>query len=69
MAKKEEMEITINKNGEVEIHVQGAGGSTCLKMTKELEEALGIVKGREKTSEFYKEESPVREHIRQEENS
>ncbi len=67
MAKKEEMEITINKNGEVEIHVQGVDGTSCLKLTKELEEALGIVTGREKTSEFYKEESPVTTHINQEE--
>jgi len=66
MAKKEEMEITINKNGEVEIHVQGVDGSSCLELTKDLEEALGIVRGREKTSEYYKEETPAVTHINQE---
>ncbi len=66
MAKKEEMEITINKNGEVEIHVQGVDGTSCLKLTKELEEALGIVTNREKTSEFYKEEESINIHQEEE---
>jgi hypothetical protein len=37
----QEMEITINKNGQVEVHVRGVKGDACLQLTKELEAALG----------------------------
>ncbi len=63
MAKKQELEITIDKNGDVQIHVQGVDGSSCLEMTKEFEEALGIVQQREKTSEYYKEDDNEKVHI------
>jgi hypothetical protein len=56
MAKKQEMEISIDKNGKVQIHVQGMNGKKCMDLTKDLEDALGVVTAREKTSEYYKEE-------------
>ena len=37
----QEIEITIDKNGQVQIHVLGATGSTCLDLTQGLEAALG----------------------------
>ncbi len=37
----EEVEIVINKKGEVEVHVRGAKGPVCLEITRELEQALG----------------------------
>jgi hypothetical protein len=37
----QEVEITIAKNGQVQIHVRGAKGKKCLDLTKELELALG----------------------------
>ena len=37
--------------------VKGLKGKKCLEVTKELEEALGIVKSREKTAEFYQTET------------
>lgn len=55
MAKKQEMEISIDDNGNVSIKVIGAEGKECLEMTKEIEAALGIVTDRQKTSEFYVE--------------
>ncbi len=57
MAKKQEMEITIERDGKVQIHVQGVDGTSCLELTKELEEALGVVTAQEKTGEYYKEET------------
>lgn len=63
MAEKQELEITINKKGDVQIHVQGVDGKSCLEMTKELEEALGIVTLRENTSEFYKQENTQESEI------
>ncbi|HOU43278.1 MAG TPA: DUF2997 domain-containing protein [Anaerolineaceae bacterium] len=37
----QEIEITINKQGQVEVHVRGVKGKTCLELTRALEEALG----------------------------
>ena len=37
----EELEITINPNGQVEVRVRGVKGSACLEITKGLEDALG----------------------------
>lgn len=37
----EEIEVTIGKDGQVQIQVRGAQGLSCLELTKELEEALG----------------------------
>jgi len=37
----EEVEITIDKNGQVKVHVRGAKGQACLDITQSLEELLG----------------------------
>ncbi len=37
----QEIEITIDKTGQVVIHVQGAKGMVCIDLTKDLEKALG----------------------------
>ncbi len=37
----EEIEVTIGKDGQVQIQVRGVKGLKCLEITKELEEALG----------------------------
>ncbi|MGL5512527.1 MAG: DUF2997 domain-containing protein [Sporomusa sp.] len=52
---KEELEITIQPDGQVSIKVAGAKGGKCLDMTKPLEEALGQVKVREMTPEYYQQ--------------
>ena len=36
-----ELEVTINKDGEVQILVKGVVGKRCLLVTKELEKLLG----------------------------
>lgn len=56
MSKKEELEISISNTGEVTVNVIGAKGSSCIGMTKDLEESLGVVKKFEKKSEFYQKE-------------
>lgn len=56
MSKKEELEISISNTGEVMINVIGAKGKSCIDMTKDLEESLGIIKSFEKKSEFYQQE-------------
>ena len=37
----QEIEVTIDENGEVKIHVHGTQGTTCLDLTADLEAALG----------------------------
>jgi hypothetical protein len=53
MAKRREIQFKIDDDGNVSIEVKGATGSECERITREIEEALGIVQSRERTSEFY----------------
>ncbi len=48
----QEIDVYIEKNGEVKIEVRGAKGTTCLDLTRDLEAALGgEVLSREMTPE------------------
>lgn len=60
--KKQELDIEISSDGTVKINVQSAKGTSCLDITKDLEESLGIVIEREKKSSFY--ESDDRDQIK-----
>ena len=53
MATKVEMIVTISPTGEVHVKTSGLKGAECIDETKDLEKALGRVKTREKTSEYY----------------
>lgn len=64
MAVKQELEITITPDGEVKIEVKGVKGSSCVDLTKDIEEALGTVKARENTSEFYQQETQQGQRIK-----
>lgn len=58
----QEIEVTINKDGQMELHVRGVKGEACLDITRPLEEALGgEVLLREMTSEA--QEPPATEQI------
>lgn len=37
----QEIEVTINKDGQVEVRVRGVKGNACLDITRPLEDALG----------------------------
>lgn len=37
----QEIEVTIGKDGQVQLQVRGVSGLQCLTITKELEDALG----------------------------
>ncbi|MFA5624877.1 MAG: DUF2997 domain-containing protein [Bradymonadales bacterium] len=56
MAVKQEIEFTINPDGSIGIEVKGVSGSSCTELTREIEEALGIVTNRTYTSEYYQTE-------------
>lgn len=55
MAKKQELEISVDDEGNVSIKVVGCTGPECVELTKEIEAALGIVTDRKKTGEFYQQ--------------
>ncbi len=60
-----EFDITIGKNGEVELHVRGIKGRSCLDAVKMFEQMVGEMKAQEHTSEFYEPEEQVQFRIDQ----
>ena len=65
----EEIEIVIDKDGQVHIQVRGVKGTACLELTKDLEAALGgQVESREMTPEAY-EANPLSTPARQKRRS
>ncbi len=57
MAKRREIQFSIDEEGNVSLQVKGAEGGECEALTRDIEEALGVVSSRERTSEFYIESS------------
>ena len=62
---KQELEIEISSKGEVTINVIGAKGKSCIDMTKDLEESLGVLKSFEKKSEFYQQEEQINANVQE----
>jgi hypothetical protein len=58
----QEMEIRVDREGNVAIHVCGIKGEECTRITRTLEEALGILEERTFTGEFYEEERTIGSH-------
>ena len=63
MAKRRDLVITIDAEGNVQIQVEGVAGSSCVEMTKWLEDELGDVTDREFTGEYYQQEEEVEEDV------
>jgi hypothetical protein len=61
----QELEITIDKNGRVQVSVRGVRGEGCLLLTKELENAIGIVEERNHTAEYYEQPEVITEYQHQ----
>lgn len=64
MAHKEEFEITIGPNGEIQIEVKGTKGKSCVELTAFLERALGEVTSRDLKPEYYQQEDKASLNIR-----
>jgi hypothetical protein len=64
VADKTELEIFIGPGGEVRIVTHGLVGQACVTETKDLEKAVGEVKNREKTREFYLPEARNQTKVR-----
>jgi len=56
MSKKQELDIQIAHDGTVTINVIDGKGKSCLDLTQDLEESLGIVLDRETKASFYDQE-------------
>ena len=63
MAKRRDLIITIDADGNVQIQVEGVTGSSCVEMTKWLEDELGDVTDREFTSEYYQQDQETEEDV------
>jgi hypothetical protein len=57
-----EFEITIDKTGKVQVAVRGVQGESCQGLTKNIENAVGIVEEREYTSEYYEQPVNISDH-------
>lgn len=55
----QELEITIDKEGRVQVAVRGVKGEGCLALTKSIEDAVGTVEEREYTAEYYEQPAGV----------
>ncbi len=63
MSIPQEIEFIIKADGSVEETVRGMSGPACEAVTKGIEEALGRVENREKTSDYYKESSHSGDYV------
>ena len=51
--RREEITVTITPDGRATVVVKGVGGQRCEELTAELEQALGIVREKQRTAEYY----------------
>lgn len=58
----QELEITIDRNGRVQVAARGVRGEGCLGLTKNIENAVGTVEEREYTAEYYEEPQALSVH-------
>jgi hypothetical protein len=58
-----EFDITIARDGSVELHIKGYKGKGCLEAIRAFEQVIGQLKQRQETSEFYEPEENVRYNI------
>jgi len=65
VAEKLEIVVTIAPDGTVKLETHGLKGQACLAETEALEEALGTVRSRTRTAEWYQHEAAARTRTKQ----
>lgn len=60
-----EFDITIGKDGRVELHVKGYKGPACLEAARLFEKIVGELESEQHTAEFYEPDERVRQHLDQ----
>ena len=63
-----DIEIIIEKNGQVKIHIKGVKGKGCMEYAKWLTDIIGKVQDQTLTSEYYEPEEKARVEIKQDVN-
>jgi len=58
------IEVVVSPQGETTVQTKGYDGADCLKASKFLEQALGVVSAERKSAEFY-ETAPTEQHVQQ----
>lgn len=51
--KRQAITVTIDRDGNVSVAVEGVPGPRCETVTRELEDSLGTVVARKQTTEYY----------------
>jgi hypothetical protein len=57
MARSQEIELFIDDNGELKVHLKGIKGRSCAGVMDSLVSEMGTEKGRTLTSEYYESET------------
>jgi hypothetical protein len=57
---RHELEVIIDKQGQVSVEVKGAKGHVCLDYVEIFEEAVGRVKNKRLTAEYYEPPTAAR---------
>ncbi len=55
----QELEIQMDREGNVTLHVRGVKGEECIMITKSIEEPLGKIIERRLSGEFYQEQKTL----------
>jgi hypothetical protein len=55
----QELEIRVDREGNVTLHVRGVKGEECIAITRNIEEPLGKVVDRSVSGEFYQEKETI----------
>jgi hypothetical protein len=58
----QEMEITIDNEGRIQVKVNGAHGADCLALTKNLEDTAGVVEKRVYSAAYYEQPEGTEQH-------
>jgi hypothetical protein len=51
--RREAIRVTIRPDGRAAVAVEGVGGPSCEALTEDLEWALGVIREKRRTSEYY----------------
>jgi hypothetical protein len=57
MPGKQEIELFINDNGELSVHIKGIKGASCVKVLDALVKDMGTARDKHLTSEYYEAEA------------
>ena len=59
------IEVTVSPQGETTVQTRGYAGSDCLRASKFLEQALGVVAADRKTNDFFTSTEQTTQHLNQ----